>query len=226
MKASGILMVDGFLYLWARNAGNARLAWSRDRGRTWTWCDWKLARSFGIPAFLNFGRNYAGARDDHVYIYSPDTDSAYVPGDRMVLARVPKGRIRDRAAYEFFTGMQGNTPTWSKEIDRRGAVFTNPGACYRSHVSYNAGLRRYLLCQTLPDGDPRFRGGFGIYDAPEPWGPWTTVFFTGDWDVGPGESCCFPTKWMSPDGKTLWLVFSGEDCFSVRRVILRNSIGP
>ncbi|MCI0723306.1 MAG: beta-lactamase family protein, partial [Acidobacteria bacterium] len=27
-KASGILMVDGVLYLWARNAGNAQLAWS------------------------------------------------------------------------------------------------------------------------------------------------------------------------------------------------------
>ena len=23
--------------------------------------------------------------------------------------------------------------------------------------------------------DTRFQGGFGIYDAPEPWGPWTTV---------------------------------------------------
>jgi hypothetical protein len=28
MKASGILMVDGVLYLWVRNAGNSRLAWS------------------------------------------------------------------------------------------------------------------------------------------------------------------------------------------------------
>ena len=36
--------------------------------------------------------------------------------------------------------------------------------------------------------DTRFEGGFGIYDAPEPWGPWTTVFFTEKWDVGPGET--------------------------------------
>src|SRR4051794_23883688 len=34
-KASGILMVDGVLYLWVRNVGNAQLAWSRDRGKTW-----------------------------------------------------------------------------------------------------------------------------------------------------------------------------------------------
>src|SRR5262249_19629785 len=29
LKASGILMVDGVLYLWTRNAANSQLAWSR-----------------------------------------------------------------------------------------------------------------------------------------------------------------------------------------------------
>jgi hypothetical protein len=70
-----------------------------------------------------------------------------------------------------------------------------------------------------PQG-PRFQGGFGIYDAPEPWGPWTTVFFTPDWDVGPGETSSFPTAWMSADGKTLHLMFSGDDSFSVRKAML------
>tara|TARA_B100000686_G_scaffold261408_1_gene274348 strand:- start:1286 stop:1456 length:171 start_codon:yes stop_codon:yes gene_type:complete len=37
------------------------------------------------------------------------------------------------------------------------------------------------------DTDTRFEGGFGLYDAPEPWGPWTTVFFTDQWDIGPGD---------------------------------------
>jgi hypothetical protein len=69
--------------------------------------------------------------------------------------------------------------------------------------------------------DTRFEGGFGIYDAPEPWGPWTTVFFTEKWDVGPGETASFPTKWMSADGRTLHLVFSGDDGFAVRRATLR-----
>lgn len=97
---------------------------------------------------------------------------------------------------------------------------------------YNAGLRRYLWCQTLPGGDARFRGGFAIYDAPEPWGPWTTVAYTEEWDVGPGESSGFPTKWMSSDGRTVHLVFSGDDCFSVRKATFvlhgsaaRESIG-
>ena len=89
-KASGMLMVDGVLYMWARNAGNARLAWSSDHGRTWEWSDWTFTTSFGCPTFLNFGRDYAGARDDYVYVYSHDSGDAYVPADRMVLARVPR----------------------------------------------------------------------------------------------------------------------------------------
>ena len=249
-KASGMLMVDGVLYMWARNTGNAQLAWSADHGRTWTWSDWKFTASFGCPTFLNFGRNYAGARDEFVYVYSPDAEDAYTPATQLVLARVPKDRIRDRDAYEFFQrvsekawgrlsslpGLTGKSaphspfqtssqrldvagdPVWTADIHQRGGVFTFPGRCYRLGVSYNAGLGRYLLCQTLPGGDTRFEGGFGIYDAPEPWGPWTTVYFTEKWDVGPGETSSFPTKWISDDGRTCHLVFSGDDSFSVRRV--------
>jgi hypothetical protein len=220
-KASGLLMVDGVLWMWARNAGNAQLAWSADHCQSWQWSDWKFTTSFGCPTFLNFGKNYAGARDEHVYTYSPDAEDAYSPADRMVLARVPKDRLADRSAYEFFQGLCApDQPLWTPEIRERGAVFTHPGRCYRSGISYNAGLRRYLWCQILPGDDPRFRGGFGIYDAPEPWGPWTTVFFTEEWDVGPGETSSFPTKWMSADGKTLHLVFSGDDYFSVRQATL------
>jgi CubicO group peptidase (beta-lactamase class C family) len=223
-KASGMLMVDGVLYMWARNAVNARLAWSSDHGRTWEWSDWTFTTSFGCPTFLNFGRDYAGARDDYVYVYSHDNDSAYLPADRMVLARVPKNRMKNHSSYDYFEGRDAmNKPVWTADIARRGAVFRHDGGCYRSGVSYNAGLQRYVWCQILPGEDPRFRGGFGIYDAPEPWGPWTTAYFTQAWDVGPGETSCFPTKWMSADGKTLHLVFSGDDSFSVRRAVLDTS---
>lgn len=221
-KASGLLMVDGILYLWARNADNAQLAWSADHGDTWTWADWKLTTSFGCPTFLNFGRNYKDARDDFVYVYSQDSDSAYRRADRMVLARVPKDRLRDHSAYEFFVSLdRAGKLLWTRNVTRRGAVLTSPGRCYRSSITYDAGLNRYLWVQTGLGEDTRFAGGLTVYDAPEPWGPWTTVFATDAWDVGPGETAGFPTKWMSPDGCTLHLVFSGEDHFSVRKATLR-----
>jgi hypothetical protein len=230
-KASGILMVDGTLYLWVRNARNSHLAWSSDHGRSWSWGSWRFVESFGAPTFLNFGRNYSGARDAFVYTYSFDRNDAYTAADGMVLARAPVTRIRELEAYEFFERLdEKGRPVWTRDIRRRGAVFEHPGQCYRSGISYNAALRRYLWVQVLPgtkerqfrtrEKDPRFRGGFGIYDAPEPWGPWTTVYYTELWDTGPGESASFPTKWMSDDGRTLYLVFSGEDCLSVRKATL------
>ena len=220
-KASGVLMVDGVLYLWVRNAGNAQLAWSTDRGRRWTWSDWRFTESFGAPTFLNFGPNYHGARDAYVYVYSHDSDSAYRAADRMVLARVPKDRITEREAWEFLRGVdEGNEPVWTRSISERGAVFVHPGKCFRSGISYAPALGRYLWSQTVPAGDgrdARFAGGLAIYDAPEPWGPWTTAFFAASWDVGPGETSSIPTKWMSADGDTLHLVFSGDDHFAVRK---------
>ena len=222
MKASGMLMVDGTLYAWARNADNSRLAWSTDHGARWNWSDWKFTESFGAPTFLNFGRNYADARDSFVYVYSHDSDSAYEPSDRMVLSRVPADRVRQQTAYEFFAGCSNESqPVWTSDISKRSSVFTHLGRCYRSGISFNVALKRYLWCQTIPGPDTRFEGGFAIYDASEPWGPWTTVFFTERWDVGPGETSSIPTKWISDDGRTIHLVFSGDDHFSVRRGLLK-----
>ncbi len=223
-KTSGILCVDGVLYMLVRNTGNSQIAWSKDYGKTWRWCDWKFTTSFGAPTFLNFGKNYAGARDEFVYIYSHDSDSAYEPADRMVMARVRKDKIRERGAYEFFKELNSSgRAVWTSDIRSRGAVFVNPGRCYRAGITYNAGLKRYLWCQTIyGDDDMRFKGGLGIFDGPQPWGPWTTVFYTEQWDVGPGETSSLPAKWMSNDGRTCYLLFSGDDCFSVRKAVLKD----
>ncbi|MCX7012630.1 MAG: serine hydrolase [Candidatus Sumerlaeota bacterium] len=228
-KASGMLMVGGVLHMWARNADHAgrfsRLAWSTDHAAEWTWSDW-MFQEFGYCTFLNFGRNYEGARDGFVYVYSHDNPSAYTAADRMILLRVPRERIRDRAAYEFFVQRdERGDPVWSKEAADRGAVFAHAKQCMRSSVSFHAPSGRYLWWQQRPvptsgAPDTRFHGGFGVYDAPEPWGPWTTVYDTLRWDVGPGETGCFPTKWMSPDGRTIHLLFSGNDYCSVRRATL------
>jgi hypothetical protein len=199
-----------------------------DHARTWTWCDWTF-EAFGYLTFINFGQDYAGAPDphrDHVYLVSHDGPGAYEPADRFILIRVPRREITNRSACEFFErpGPDGS-PVWTTDIRRRGPIFTNPGRCLRSGISYNAPLRRYLWWQQIPGSGPdtRFSGGFGVYDAPEPWGPWTTVYYTPSWDVGPGDTACFPTKWISDDGRTCHLVFSGNDNFSVRRVIFSLS---
>ena len=204
-KSSGMLMVDGILYMWVRNVGNSQLAWSEDHARTWHW-GFHLNTSFGSPTFLNFGPNYAGHRDEFVYIYSQDGASAYRSDDALVMARVAKSRIRDRQAYEFFARLdQSGKPHWTKDINARGPVFRFPGHCQRADVVYNRFLKLYLLALGY-----NHRGGWGIFDAPEPWGPWTTVFHTDYWGLGT-HGYRLPAKWIGPDPKSMTLVFSGID---------------
>jgi len=222
-KASGMLMVGGTLYLWVRNTNNATLTWSSDHGVTWTW-GFTLDTSFGCPAFLNFGRNYAGARDGFVYIYSQDGPSAYEPYDGIVMARVPSSKIREQSAYEFCTGIGADgIPTWDADVAKRAPIFRYPGHCERLDIVFDPVIRRYLMALSFGPGH-----GWGIFDAAEPWGPWTTAYLTRDWGQGDTHGYRIPSKWISQDGKDLYLVFSGSgpgnpaknDAFCVRRFVL------
>jgi CubicO group peptidase (beta-lactamase class C family) len=227
-KASGMLMVKGTLYMLIRNLQNARLAWSDDHGESWEWADWQFGEGFGCPTFLNYGKNYEDAKDQYVYIYSPDGDNAYDSFDNMMLARVPVKKIKNWKSYEYFAGFERNKPVWTEDLKKRRPVFVNPGKCYRSGITYNNGLKRYIWCQIIqvPSAEmmqgPRFRGGIGIYESPHPWGPWKTVYYTMNWDTGPGETASLPVKWMSRNGKNCYLVFSGNDHFSVRKVMFHT----
>jgi CubicO group peptidase (beta-lactamase class C family) len=225
-KASGMLMVDGTLYMWVRNVKNSQIAWSTDHGVTWN-PGFKFDASFGCPAFLNFGRNYAGARDDYVYTYSQNGPGAYEPYDGVVLARVPKSKIRERAAYEFFAGTDSSGgATWTSDVTNRTHAFEYPGHCDRIDVVFNPAIHRYLMALAFGDG----KGGWGIFDAPEPWGPWTTAYITHDWGLGDTHGYRLPSKWISADGKEVYLVYSGidskrviNDAFCVRRFTLELS---
>ncbi len=134
-----------------------------------------------------------------------------------MLARVPKDRIRDKAAYEFFVKRTADgSAVWSGKISERGAVFEHAGNTARLDAVYNRGLRRYLLAVSYGQGK-----GWGLFDAPQPWGPWTTAFSTPDWGLGDTHGYRLPAKWMSVDGRESWLVFSGtkpNDAFCARRM--------
>lgn len=219
-KASGMLAIGKRLYLMARNAENAQLAWSEDKGKSWNWAPWRFTESFGHPSFVQYGKAYEGSADKFVYIVSQDASGAYTAADQMVMARAPKDRLLEASAWEYFAGLDDGKPRWSRKASERAAVFENPGRCYRSSMSYHAPSGRYLWVQIHPGDAPRFTGGFGVYDAPAPWGPWTTVSVVERWDMGPGENAHFPTPWMAADGRTLYMVFSGDDAFSVRAATL------
>jgi hypothetical protein len=228
-KSNGMLCVDGVLYTHVIQNGHwwrAKIGRSIDHGQSWSFREgafradsWDFAESdgaFSDLTFLNFGENYRGARDGFVYVYSQDKrrDASGKIGDvtdSVALFRVPKDRIMERTLYEYFAGFDDSgRPRWTREIIRRAAVFKDPGSVGSSvRVDYNPGLRRYLLATFT-----KWDGSWGLYDAPEPWGPWTTVATYEHWiDDTPKFGFTFPQKWMSADGKTMWMIFSGTKMY-------------
>jgi len=242
-KSWGTICVGGVLYSWIvpdePDTGGPRdhfryieLARSTDRGAHWTRADWRWWREddLTIPTFLVYGKNNAGARDDYVYSYFirprdvAVTQSAFglnvhKPG-ALFLARVRNDRIfAGRASYEWFTGMVGADPTWGP-LSKKTPVFENPeGTGWCASASYNPGLRRYLLAT---EHTVSHASVMALFDAPEPWGPWTTVkCWTTSHRFGdhrPGSTLdwadnvfffSFAPKWLSADGRTFTLVFTG-----------------
>ena len=228
-KSYGIISIDGTLYMWvspgsdAQNYTKAQLYQSTNHGASWTAATWAFNKSEGLilPTFLQFGKDYQGARDDFVYIYTnhfkpkllslKERLRVHIPGE-IALIRVPKARMMEYAAYEFFAGVNAHgNPIWTTNLAAHRPVFTDAnGVGWNSSVSYNPGLRRYML---MTEHTQTFRGNLGIFDAPEPWGPWTTIKYVNDFGVPVIEASTFfwnfSPKWPSADGKHFTLVFTG-----------------
>jgi hypothetical protein len=84
-------------------------------------------------------------------------------------------------------------------------------------VTYNVPLRRYMMTMRSRSLTGSGLDQFSLYEAPQPWGPWTQFFYTTNRDVDAGESVRIPSKWISSDGMEIYLVFPGYDSFRVRK---------
>lgn len=238
-KSLGIISIDGELWMFRNGTGSADGAFeqtelyrSSNHGSSWSYAgvrwvasEFSGGKMFFSPTFLQFGRDYDGARDGYVYIYGPERTSSVGsdnwevqnPG-RISLLRVPKGSLASKSSYEYFAGMAGGSPQWSSSASDRQPVFQDDvNGVMRISVSYNAGLRRYIL---VTQQVSRFRTSdyhIGIYEAPEPWGPWRTVVFGNASTVGPSLNndsktvyWNFSNKWLSVDGRDFVMVYTGD----------------
>ena len=237
-KSWGMICLKGVLYMWVVpdcseeekiwHYTEARLAESTDHGAHWTKANWAFheTEKLTIPTICNFGKNYSGARDNYVYHYFirpqdnmppfnskrvPESLIAHKPG-RIYLARVEEDKIFDsRDNYQFFIGLDKNgSPKWG-DISAKQPVFEDKnGTGWCMSVSYNPGFDRYILCTEHTESS---KGNLGVFDAPEPWGPWTTVEYFDSWGKGHIELNTFfwsyPTKWLSEDGQEFTLGFTG-----------------
>ena len=238
-KSEGILALGDTLYLWRDGDGSSmgyfkfvELWRSDDLGASWQATDVRFSRlegdfpegdaGFFAPAFCQFGRAYQGARDEYIYIYAPDSiDPTHwdvrLPG-RVNLMRVHRDRIEQKSAYELFAGMEAKEPRWTRTPGDRKPVWEDAkNGTHRMAVSYNSVLKRYLLTTLHISRD----GWMAIYDAPEPWGPWTFVHCEQDRDRWGSTAVSraaiifsFVNKWLSVDGKSFVIVHTKNDAWS------------
>lgn len=234
-KPSGLISMNGVLYLAFQNlqgkklpthgkrsqhGSDAAIVYSRDHGKTWTPDIRKIKEpmfpgaSFGGPAFVNFGRDNKGARDTYVYAISSDQ---WDNGSHLRLGRVPAGRIQDRAAWEWVSAFQSDgKPAWTSELSQSSPILSDDRYISLPEMVYVAQLKRYLLLtwRLKEDFNPTRGSELIIYDAPEPWGPFTLVHHEKDWESPEITPYCprVPLKWIKAerDGVSGWLQFSGS----------------
>ena len=186
-----------------------RLAISEDFGRTWD-----LGEDRGFPALPPGFRVRSIAQqapEDHVYVYFGHNRAS-----DLYLARVRRGEIANPAAYEWFSGED----RWTANFEGKQPAFHDPaGYIWHVGVTYDAPLERYLLSKPhFAPGDDRevlnaadsHVGSFGLFEGETPWGPWKTVHYQDDFlDELVKFSYFIPAPWISGDGRTFWLAFSG-----------------
>ena len=216
------------------------LARSEDSGLTWTKANWKFysTENLTIPTFLNFGRAYSGVPsrlDNFVYSYfikpqNPEMEQQGPKGEELVvhkpgviyLSRVAVAKLNgDKSDQEFFKGLDSQgKPRWGT-VDEKTPVFEDSrGVGWCLAASYSPYFKRVILT-TQHDGDAQ--GTMGIFDAPNPWGPWTTVeYFRASSPFGserlgselPWKNnvffIAFATKWMNEERFTLNFTGAGR----------------
>jgi hypothetical protein len=153
------------------------------------------------------GQDYTENKDGYAYFIAHAGNDAYEIYDFLIMAKVTIDSIREKNAYQYFAGWNGDIPLWSRKFSDREPVFEAPGRCYRPCIVYNPGIKRYLLLTIPWRSKGEFERYLGIFDAPNPWGPWTIAAEKTDFTEERYHPR-IPSKWISTDGLTFGYNYS------------------
>jgi hypothetical protein len=212
-----------------------------------TWASWNIPE-IGYASFVQYKKGYSGGPVRYVYAVIPMRSSTagsvsnsaydYVPA--FSLLRGSRSDLTLKSNWQYFCGSPTAQAWCSSPAAAKNIVFV-AGKSFtpRAGMSWNAKLGKYMLSLVFDPtpattGDSRFSGGLMVFLSANPWGPWETVFSSaGAWPGGSNTAACdpvgwgageradIPTKYMSYDGKTFYLISSGGDCLSIARGVLQ-----
>jgi hypothetical protein len=225
---------EGFDYNWPILGPMPGFRTSTDYGKTWTpsplspekplfpepakmWGAVKM----GAPHFVDFGKNMEHSPDGKAYLIgmgAEDNDSkpryanlSWISGDQAYLARVTPSieNINDIKKYEFFAGHdEAGKPIWTADFTKLKPILDWNNNMGVATATYVPALKKYLMCVT--DGWPTVaKMRTYILEADALTGPWRMVTYMKDF----GQQAYFvnfPSKFISPDGKTLWILYSAN----------------
>jgi hypothetical protein len=227
-KAAGLTSVGGVLYLSINRhnvSGDATLGWadngsilkSSDHGLNWTNHLGQLNTPPPIDAsgamfpgsatpfleFILYGRDGQAPLVDRAqeFVYAYSTDSLAPSFARLL--RVKRTDLPNLQAdqWQYFKGGDGNSDAnWSSSLGDAVSILSKTGGGTSGEIIYDAPLRRYVMVQWSGPG-------LFLHEAPHPWGPWTLV---QTWPTLDTRFTSIPNKFISADGKTLWLFYASD----------------
>lgn len=175
----------------------------------------------GAPHFVDFGRDMQYSPDGKAYLVAHgasdpdpldrDANLSWVTADEVYLARVTPtpANMDDASQYEYFAGNDAaGKPVWTHDFAAMKPLVKWNNNMGSVTMTYDAPLKKYLMAVT--DGTNTV-GKFNTYilESPQMTGPWKLVSYMKDF----GEQAYFvnfPSKFISPDGKTAWLSYSAN----------------
>ncbi len=183
---------------------------------------------FGQMYMVDHGQNQQASPDGKVYFVSNgavDPDASPSPanlgqhkGDLIYLCRVTPSlsTINDASAYEFFAGNDvSGQSTWSSSLSQAAPIVDWNNHCGSTTISWNPGLRKYLLFCTVahyslaPDGPHPQDYDTYILESDRLTGPWKLVTYLNSF----GTQAYYPnlpSKFISADGRTAWLWYGAN----------------
>jgi hypothetical protein len=218
---------DGITYNWPWLGPFVGFRWSTDMGKTWTQTPCTPAQplfgeqglngepvKIGAPHFVDFGKNMQHSPDGKAYLVAHGASdganrrfgyNSWITGDEIYLLRVTPtiDNMNDVSKYEFYDG-NGWTHDFSK---------IKPIAAWRDNMgcvtmTYNAPMKKFLMCVT--DGmTTGCRFNTYILESDQITGPFKLVQYLRHFGEQ-GYFVNFPSKFISTDGRTLWLSYSGN----------------
>ena len=231
---SGRVMHKGMTWNWPVLGPIPGFRVSTDYGKTWIDTPHNPAKplfpepakfmgplKIGSPKFVNFGKNMEHSPDGKAYLvgYGAEENDpkpryanlSWISGDQIYLTRVIPSieNINDESKYEYFAGYdKKRKPIWSYNFEDIKPLleWNNNMGCVT--ITYNAPLKKFLMCVT--DGWPTVaKMNSYILESNVITGPWKLVTYMKEFGEQ-GYFLNFPSKFISKDGHTLWLCYSGN----------------